>query len=84
MLQTSELADVAEFPLREPGVNVTPPRSQGLKEDGPMFSLAGGAGGSADAGMFSPGAGLNRKPAAQNRNMPLTRKGSSKMRCAHF
>ncbi|CAM9282771.1 unnamed protein product, partial [Laminaria digitata] len=78
--QASELADVAEFPLREPGVNVTPPRSQALKEDGPVFSLAGGAVGGGDAGMFSPGAGLARKPATQHRNMHLTRKGSAKMR----
>lgn len=82
ILQTSELADVAEFPLREPGVNITPPRSQAFKEDGQMFS--GGAVVGGDAGMFSPGTGLARKPAAQSRNMHLTRKGSVKMRCARF
>eukprot|EP00904_Undaria_pinnatifida_P003680 jgi/Undpi1/13312/HiC_scaffold_8.g02973.m1 len=78
LVQTSELADVAEFPLREPGVNITPPRSQAFKEDGQMFS--GGAVVGGDAGMFSPGTGLARKPAAQSRNMHLTRKGSVKMR----
>jgi len=63
--QASELEDVAELPLDDSGMNITPPRSMG--------GLAG------DSGTLSPGAAPAMKPSAHG--YVRTRQRLGKRRC---